>query len=305
LPGYKKKGMRKKYLSLSGIVSLLAIVVISSCKNSSTGSPLKFNLEKGKQYGYEIAWNMDQKIMDRDDKINLRGNFSFEVIADDGKIKTLKGVYRSFRLYMKIMELEMDIDTDKPVAAAGENENIEGMMHRLFSKIKGNAFKMKVDEEGNILSISGFDEIINSMIDSAGLNKEMELQMRASLKDQFNEQEMKNQFAHIFMIFPGKAVNTGDSWQRNYKIAGKIAADFSTTYTVKQKEGDHVTLDAKSVIGPAGGDMKVKGTQSGTLLVDGKTGLVLRAEFIQEMEAKVNDLQLTINSTGKVTGKEE
>ena len=248
---------------------------------------------------------MDQKIMDRDDKINLLGNFSFEVIADDGKIKTLKGVYRSFRLYMKIMGLEMDIDTDKPAAAASENENIEGMMHRLFSKIKGNAFNMKVDEEGNILSVSGFDEIINGMIDSAGLNKEMELQMRASLNDQFNEQEMKNQFAHIFMIFPGKAVNPGDSWQRNYKIAGKVAADFSTTYTVKQKEGDHVTLDAKSVIGPAGGDMEVKGTQSGTLLVDSKTGLVLRAEFIQEMEAKVNDLQLTINSTGKVNGKEE
>jgi len=299
--------MRKKFLSLSAIPVLLAAVVISSCKNSgsSAGTVLKFDLEKGKQYGYEIVWDMDQKVMDRDDKINLLGNFSFEVIADDGKIKTLKGVYRTFRLYMKIMGLEMDIDTDKPTAAVSENENIEGMMKRLFSKIKGKAFTMRVDEEGNILSVSGLDEIINTMIDSAGLNEEMELQMRASLRDQFNEQELKNQFAHIFMIFPDKAVNQGDSWQRNYSIAGKVAADFSTIYTVKQKDGDLVSLDAKSAIRPAGGDMEVKGTQSGTLLVDSKTGLVLQAEFIQEMEAKVNDLQLTINSTGKVRGKEE
>jgi len=297
--------MRIKYLSLPGILGLLAIVVISSCKNSSTGSVLKFNLEKGKQYGYEITWDMDQKIMDRDDKINLLGNFSFEVIADDGKVKTLKGIYRRFRLYMKIMELEMDIDTDKPVVEAAENENIGGMMQRLFSKIKGNSFSMKVDQEGNLVSVSGFDEIINGMIDSSGLNEEMEMQMRASLKDQFNEQELKNQFAHVFMIFPGKAVKQGDSWQRNYRIDGKVAAEFSTTYTVKQIEGDHFTLDAKSVIGPAGGDMEVKGTQSGTLLVDSKTGLVLQAAFIQEMDAKVNDLQLTINSTGNVKGKQE
>ncbi len=299
--------MGKKFLSLSAILVLLVAVLISSCKNStsSAGTVLKFKLEKGKQYGYEMSWDMDQKIMDRDDKINLLGNFSFEVTADDGKIKTLKGIYRRFRLYMKIMELEMDIDTDKPVVAAGENENIEGMMKRLFSRIKGNAFTMKVDEEGNILSVSGFDEIINGMIESSGLNEEMALQMRASLMDQFNEKELKNQFAHVFMIFPGKAVKQGDSWQRNYKIDGKVAADFSTTYTVKQIEGDHVALDAKSVIGPAGGDMEVKGTQSGTLLVDSKTGLVLQAAFIQEMDAKVNELQLTINSTGNVKGKQE
>ena len=299
--------MRKTFLSSSAILVLLVAVVISSCKDSgsSDGIVLKFDLEKGKHYGYEIIWDMDQKIMDREDKINLLGNFSFEVIADDGRIKILRGVYRKFRLYMKIMGLEMDIDTDKPVAAATENENIEGMMQRLFSKIKGNAFTMKVDEEGNVVSVTGFDEIIKGMIDSAGLNEEMELQMRASLKDQFNEKELKNQFAHVFMIFPGKAVKQGDSWQRNYRIDGKVVADFTTTYTVKQIEGDHVTLDARSLIGPAGGDMEVKGTQSGTLLVDSKTGLVLQAAFSQEMDAKVNDLQLTINSTGKVNGREE
>ena len=285
---------------------LLAAIVISSCKDSgsSTGTILKFNLEKGKHYGYEIAWDTDQKIMDREDKINLMGNFSFEVIEDDGKIKTLKGIYRKFRLYMKIMGLEMEIDTDKPVPAVTGNEDIERMMGRLFSKIKGNTFTMKVDEEGNVLSVAGFEEIINGMIESAGLNEDMEMQMRASLNDQFSEQELKNQFAHVFNIFPGKAVSEGDSWQRNYRIAAKVATDFSTTYTVRQIEGDRVTLDAKSVIGPAG-DMEVKGTQSGTLLVNAKTGLVVQADFVQEMETKVNDLQLTIHGIGKIKGTEE
>jgi hypothetical protein len=42
--------------------------------------------------------------MDREDKINLMGNFSFEVIEDDGKIKTLKGIYRKFRLLQHLMD---------------------------------------------------------------------------------------------------------------------------------------------------------------------------------------------------------
>ena len=40
-----------------------------------------------------------------------------------------------------------------------------------------------------------------------------------------------------------------------------------------------VTLDAKTNIGSAGGEMEVKGEQTGTLLVDSKTGLVVNAEF--------------------------
>jgi len=242
--------------------------------------------------------------MDRNDKINLHGNFSFEVISDDGTIKTLKGEYRRFRLYMKIMDLEMDIDTDKPVAATSENESMEGIMQRLFSKIKGSSFTMKVDEKGNIQSVTGFDQIINSIIGSAGLNEEMALQMRASLKDQFSEQELKNQLAPVFVIFPDRVIKQGDSWERKYGITGKVPADFTTTYTVTQIDGDHVTLDAKSVIRPTGEEMQVKGKQTGNLLVNSKTGFVVNAAFQQEMETNANELQVTINGVGKITGNE-
>jgi len=301
----QKPGMSKKIPSFSTAFILFSIALISSCKNSgSAGVGLKFNPETGKRYSYDINWDTDQKIMDRDDKINLQGNLTFEVISNDAAVKTLKGEYRRFRLYMKIMDLEMDIDTDRPVDSASESESMEGMMHRLFSKIKGSSFIMKVDEKGNIQSVTGFDEIINGIIGSAGLNEEMELQMRASLKDQFSEQELKNQLAPVFVIFPDQEVKQGDSWQRKYRITGKVPADFTTTYTVTQVEGDHVTLDAKSVIGPAGDGMQVNGKQSGMLLLNSKTGLVLNAEFKQEMKTNANDLQVTINAAGKVNGSE-
>ena len=296
----------KKIILLPAIIMLLiAVASVQSCKNAdaSAGSVLKFNLEKDKQYEYEIIWDMDQKVMDKDSKINLLAGYSFEVIDEKDKIKTLKGVYKNFKLYMKIMDMEMDIDTEKPVDNVSGDDQM-AIMKKLFTGIKGKTFTMKVDEEGNVLSVSGFDEIINSMLDSAGVNEDMKLQMKVSLGDQFNEQELKNQFAQVFMIFPNKSVKPGDSWKKDYRMGGKMPANFSTTYTVKKIEAEQVTLDAKTIIGSAGGEMEVTGTQTGTLLVDSRNGLVTNAEFSQDMDAKMKDFGIKINGKGKIKGKE-
>jgi len=296
----------KMFILLPAIaIVMIAVTGLQSCKNADgpAGSVLKFNLEKGKQYDYEITWDMDQKMLDKESKINLLAGYSFEVTDEKDKIKTLRGVYNNFRLYMKIMDMEMEIDTDKPVDnVSGEDPMI--LTKKLFSGIKGKAFMMKVDEEGNVLSVSGFDEIIKGMVDSAEVSEDMKLQMEVSLKDQFNEQELKNQFAQVFMIFPNEIVKVGDSWKKEYRMGGKMPAAFSTTYTVKKMENEQVTLDANTIIGSAGGEMEVKGTQTGTLLVNSKTGLVVNAEFIQKMETKTQDFQIKVNGKGKIRGKE-
>jgi hypothetical protein len=298
--------LMKKFFLLPAIaIVMIAISGLPSCKNADepAGSELKFNLGLGKQYDYEIIWDMDQKMMDKENKINLLAGYSFEVTDEMDKITTLRGVYTNFRLYMKIMDMEMDIDTDKPVDnLSGDDPMI--LMKKLFAGIVGKAFTMKVDEEGNVLSVTGFDEIINGMVDSAGVNEDMKQQMRVSLKDQFNEQELKNQFAQAFMIFPNKRVKVGDSWQKKYSTGGKMPAAFSTTYTVKKMENEQVTLDAKTTIASAGAEMEVTGEQTGTLLVNNVTGLVINAEFTQEMETKTQDLEIKINGKGRVRGKE-
>jgi Family of unknown function (DUF6263) len=296
----------KKIILLAAItILMMAVTSLQSCENADGpgGSIFKFNLETDKQYDYEIIWDMDQKMMDKESKINLLAGYSFEVTDEKDKIKTLRGVYSNFRLYMKIMDMEMDIDTEKPV------DNVSGedpmtLMKKLFSGIKGKTFTMKVDEEGNVLSVTGFEEIINGMVDSAGVDEDMKLQMRVSLKDQFNEQELKNQFAQAFMIFPNKSVKVGDSWQKKFKMGGKMPASYSTTYTVKKMENEQITLDAKTTITSAEGEMEVKGEQTGILLVNSKTGLVVNAEFTQEMETKTQDFQIKINGKGKIRGKE-
>lgn len=310
MPPFKSVKMKKLFSIASVLILSVTVLVIHSCKTSgaASGNVLKFNLEKAKTYDYEIVWDMDQKISDQDTKISLGGIYSVEVIEEKDGIKKLTGMYKSFKLYMKMAGLEMDIDSEKPVEPIDQAElkqNPMGMMSRIFSAIKGKSFSMQVDEEGKVLSVTGFDQIINGMVDSTGADENAKLQIRASLRDQFNEQAVKDQFAQIFTIFPNKKVKVGDNWEKHLQTGGKVPAKFLTVYTVKQIEGDHVTLNAKSNISSVGGEMLVTGDQTGTLLVDSKTGLVLNAEFDQLMDTKVQGFDVKITGKGKIIGKEK
>ena len=284
------------------------VAAIYSCKDSktTTGKVLKFNLEKGKDYDYEILWDIDQQMMGRDNKISILGGYTINVTDEKENIRTLTAVYKNFKMYMNIMGVEINIDTDKPSEPMDEAEikaNPLGMMDRVFAGIKGKEFTMKVDEDGKVLEVNGFDQIINGMTDSIAMDEDTKMQVRVSLQDQFNEQAVKDQFSQVFTIFPNKEIKVGDSWDKSIQMGGRMPAQYTTRYTVKEIEGDHVTLSAQTNIGSENSDMEIKGTQHGSLLVDSKTGVVINAEFDQDMETKTKEMEIKIIGKGRIKGK--
>ena len=305
--------MKRLTLLVLVIITTITITTIYSCKNSKTSADkvLKFNLEKGKGYDFEILWDTDQQMMGQDNKINITAGYSLEVIDDKDNIKTLTAVYKSFKMYMNIMGMEINVDTDKPFGPISEADikaNPLGMMDRVFAGIKEKEFTMKVDAEGKVLEVSGFEKIINGMIDSIGAGEDIKMQMRASLQDQFNEQAIKDQFAQVFTIFPNKEIKVGDSWEKTLQMGGRMPAKYITKYTVKEIEGDHVSLSAQTNIGSDNSEsnsyqMEIKGTQNGSLLVDSKTGLVINAEFDQDIETKTQGMEIKIIGKGRIKGK--
>jgi hypothetical protein len=300
--------MKRLTLLVLVIITTITITTIYSCKNSktSTGKVLKFNLEKGKGYDYEIHWDLDQQMMGQDNKISILGGYAINVVDEKDNIKTLTAVYTNFKMYMNFMGMEIKVDTDMPSESMDEAEikaNPLGMMDRVFAGIKGKEFTMKVNEEGKVLEVSGFDQIINGMVDSIAMDEDTKMQVRASLQDQFNEQAVKDQFGQVFTIFPSKEIKVGDSWEKILQMGGRMPAQYTTRYTVKEIEGDHVSLSAQTNIGSGNSDMEIKGTQHGSLLVDSKTGLVINAEFDQDMETKSQGMEIKIIGKGKVKGK--
>jgi hypothetical protein len=317
LPQLSSKTIQMKKLSLVllAFIAIAGISFISSCKSSqsSAGKVLKFGLQQGKGYDYEVIWDMDQKLMGQQSTIKVSAGYTMLVTNDDGKVKTLSGQYRNFRMDMKMMGIEMDIDTDKPTPAQDTSSapDMTNMLNRVFRAMVGRQFSMKVDEEGKVLEVKGFEEMVSGMLDSLGLNAEQKQIAQASLKDQFNEQNVKDQFAQIFNIFPNKEVKVGDTWEKSFSTGGKLKADYNTKFTVKEIEGDFVTLATKTTIKSNDATTEVKGEQEGDMIVDSRTGLVTSGDATQDIEVttgkdsetKTPGMVIAIKGKLKISGK--
>ncbi len=301
--------MKKISFLLAAVLMIVLSGGIQSCKTSSSASTskvLKFNLEQGKGYDYEMVWDLDTKVAGQESNISITGLYSMNVTSIDEKIRSISTMYKSLRMNMKVAGMTLDIDSDKPVQSNGETDiskNPLGMMNKVVSGMVGKKFIIKVDEEGKVLEVIGFEKIISDMVDSLGVDESAKAQAKASMKDQFSDQTIKDQFAQVFTIFPNKEIKVGDSWDKNYSTGGKMSAKYTTTYTVKDIEGDHVTLTAKTKIGSNGDAQEISGTQTGNIIVDSKTGLMINGEFDQDLEVKTEGQVVEVTGKGKIKGK--
>lgn len=298
--------MKKIFVFVSAIAAMCAFVVIPSCQSgkASAGKMLKFNLEKGKGYDYEIIWDMDMNGMGQQSKINIAGLYSMAVADDSAGIKSISTEYKNLRMDMNVMGMNINIDSNQPDNSSGDDSNLlQKMMGKMFSGIIGKPFIIKADEEGNVVEVTGFDALINSMVDSLNIDEDQKAMALASMKGQFNDDEIKKQFAPVLSIFPNKKVKVGDSWEKAYSVGGNMPAKFVTTYTVKQIEGDHVSMEAKTKISSDGSEeMKLSGTQDGNIMVDSKTGLTINASFTQKIEVIAKGMTMEIAGKGKIKG---
>jgi len=309
----------RKHLSLV-LSTAFAMLLISfyGCNNSGSSSDarvLKFNLQKGKTYDFEIVMDMDQEVMQQKNKIGFIAAYGMTVTDDDGKVKSLTAEYKDFKMKMSMMGQEINIDgAKKPVQLdnSSQQNDPSAMLANAFSGIIGKKFYLKVDEVGNILEVTGFQELINGMIAAMNLPDEARLMVEASLKDQFNAEKIKESFAAMFNIYPGKEIKPGDSWERIYELKIGMGAKYTTQYTVKSFDGDKVLLDTKTKIDPIAdtsaantfGGMQMSGTQSGPMTINSKSGLVLDAELVQNLETSSGDLKMKMIGKTKMKGKE-
>ncbi len=306
---YLQKLTMKRSLFPAFVAAFFGLAIVwMSCKSTQpvTTGVFAFNFQKGTGYNYEMVWDMDQQVMGQENKISVLGNYSIAVTEEKGDLKTLEVTFQRFVMDMSMMGMDMNIDTDKPVTLEEEvdfREDPSGIMAKMFGAIKGKIFRLTVNKEGDITEVTGFDAIVNSMMDSLTIPDEAKSQMRVVASQQFNEQSIKDQFAHAFFIFPNKKVNVGDSWSKRFQSGGQTPSDYSTVYTVVSIDGDHVNLDTKTIISAvAGSQVDLTGEQSGTLVVDSKSGLVKHAEFTQDIKGEAEGVQVLMKGKGKIKG---
>ncbi len=304
--------MKKITALLLIIVSITTVVGLQSCKtaqNTTAAKMLKFNFEKGKGYDYEMITNMDQEIMGQSMQVDMAAYYSMDVAEDDGNMKTLTSIIDRFKMKMNVMGMNIDVDTENPSKVPtlggledGEKNPLE-IVNRLFGAIKGQKFTMKVDAEGKVKEVTGFENMAKSIVDSMGLDGDEKEKMMKQFEGQFNAKSVQSQFDRFLYIFPNKEVKVGDTWQKNTDATGQFEGKYISTYKVEEIEGDMVTLNEVTKIESDNEKMKLTGDIKGTIVVDSKTGLVVNADQDMEMNAEAEGMKFKVKGKTKIKGK--
>ncbi len=165
----------------------------------------------------------------------------------------------------------------------------EGLKNRwtIDKAMTGNQLNMKLDENGKILSITGFEPIYKKFGTTVnGLTKDAQQRkfLLEQLKASFNEEILRDQFSKNIFIMPKKGAKIGEKWtvSENASPDGKIK--INSHYTLKSvKDGvAEITVTGgipkqsnKEKRGEVTQTLSSELTQNGTYKFDINTGWIL------------------------------
>ncbi len=266
---------------------------------------LKFNLENGKGYDYEMILNMDQEIMGQKIQMDMSTYYSMEVEKEENGVKTINSSVDRFKLKTAFAGFNMEIDTDQPLPTSGNDstDNPMRMVNKVFGAMKGRKFTMKVNGEGKVLSVTGFENMAVTLVDSLNIDPSKKEEMIKQFDKQFNSGQIKEQMERFWYIFPNKEVKVGDTWQKNTTQIGDMPGNYTSTYEVKEIEGDMVTIGEMTKVDSKKDTLDLKGEITGTFVVDSRFGLVVNADQDMNITASAEGKSFQIKGKTKVKGK--
>ena len=297
-------------ISTEQFIPVTLLFIFVSCASKETRL-LKFNLEKGKLYDYGMVMNLEQKAMGETNSIGITAAFTINVVDDHDTVKTLEMAYYDFKMNMGAIDGEIRVDAlQKPDTMDRKSLDPRQILKQAFSGIIGKKFTMKVNAEGKIKEITGFEEIIKGMMDNLPEVGQAKAIMSQSMKEQFNPERMNETFTPMFNIYPNKKVGVGDKWSNSYELSLQ-GMNTSSEFTVKSFQGDKAVIEVTSKmisidenVDPTMAAMKISGTQTGIMTLHTTSGLVIDGTIDQDFEMLLGTTKVKVITKTKTHGKE-
>ncbi len=176
----------------------------------------------------------------------------------------------------------MAVDTK---AAAPKEDQLK-MMWNVNKALTGNKLQMKMKENGEVISISGFEPVYNKITASAGTmikDGKQKAAFAQSFKESFNEKVLKDQFSKNLMVLPKKGAKIGEKWTESENASQDGKVKMTTTFTLKSVENGKATVAVTGGI-PYKSDKKAQQgmthtmssemSQNGNIVLDQATGWI-------------------------------
>ncbi|WP_316802641.1 DUF6263 family protein [Pedobacter nototheniae] len=291
------------------LTTTLTCCLISIISFAQKTYVIKQNYPVGKKYDYNITSDQIIKEKVSGQEINLTQNIGTDYTFDitDGKAgdKNVKVIYNRITMKSVAMGNTMVMDSDQG------NEDKQNP----FSGLKGATFNMVFGSDGAIKSVTGINEMLDGMVVKMTSDSSQLKQLKASLSKQFNAEAMKQTMESSFKLYPEKPVKIGDTWTVDTKMQMSMPIETNTTYVLKEVNDGIATLNVKGTLISKGNfetmgnnmETDLKGTNSGDVQLDVKTGMILNSHLRIEMFGIVKtmgqDIDFEIQGINKIIGK--
>jgi hypothetical protein len=203
---------------------------------------LKYNLAVGNAYSLNqvIAQTIHQDVsgMSIDMNVTSGGLMKYTVTKIEAGNIHMKIAYQTLFMKMESSMMNMSFDSREPI-------DEQNPLHQSMSTMVGEEFELIMTPSGNVLSVTGFENIIKKMSEKLG-NEQMANQMAGSLQQQFGDEAMKNNIEAMTAIFPENSVAVGESWTITGTIKSGMILNYNTVYTLDGVKDGKWLISGKS-----------------------------------------------------------
>ena len=247
---------------------LLLFAGFSINLNAQKSVQLRYNLNQGDQYSYEMKMDQDIVFQSSGQTMTLDQVLEFYMTSSIKEVSdsiTVESSINRVVMNQKIFGMEMNYDSDIPVADQNPMAaQIAAAMGGLINK----NYSMIMDKLGNIgdvdvSQLTDNDDLTNNL--GSGSN---------------------------FAVYPENAVTVGDSWEKDIEPMKTSDMKFHAKYTVLKLSGSQATLQLDGTItankmDDVDADMNLSGQQKGEMTIDVKTGWLIESKIEQNLKLDI------------------
>ncbi|MBI1374053.1 MAG: hypothetical protein GC159_15135 [Phycisphaera sp.] len=307
---------------ISGKRTTIWLAAITAFLSTTTLTPaaraqveLKLSFVKGQVAEYRMITDQDvtQSIAGAAQKIKQKTGMGMKYetlkLNDDGSADlSLTYTWAMVEMQSTMMSFKYDSDKpegDPPAPAAG------------MAALLGATFELTMLPDGGVTSVRGVDEMVDKMTARLKVPPAMKPMMVQQLKQQFNNEALKEMMTQMTGLYPAKPVSVGESWTKTTEGSAIMPIRLVNKFTLKSVEDGKAKVDTSSDIKSddnaeakgAGQNAKfnLKGSQTGTIELDAKTGWIINTDVTQAMSGSVtmdlggNKMEMPMEIKSKAT----
>lgn len=274
-------------------LAFASFLLLGSCASEKIALGLR--LEPGQSFGVamvmeqDVAQDYGEHELETSQRIAITWREEVESVKPDGTA-VVAFVYETARFAIDGPETGL-VEYDSAAPGPSVPPFALGL-----DAVVGERVRLEIGPTGEIRSLTDVthlvDRVIAKLVLPAGVDPAA---VRDDLRRHFGEDALREMLQTVLSIYPDREVGVGDQWTRRMQVTRGFPHEQTNTYELRDFDDERAVVSIRSKVkslaaapsvrsGLTQMQLDLEGTQRGRLTIDRRTGMVVVAEILQDLE---------------------